>query len=204
MNTKCKVLVMLFLFTMERKYGLLKTLILILVFLSSISTVGFSQEQDIVAVVIRINGTLEFRKTSSDDWASAKVEDTLSNGYQLRTQTGDKAIVRYASGTRVLINENTHIEIQADISRPGEKPSMERTKIMDGEIINRVKGNYEVETPSSVASVRETEFNFSSKNWKMFENDGTILVKVQSKMESIQVNSSTFSSEIENLSVNPK
>ena len=186
---------------MKRKFGLFKTLILLLVFLSSISTVAFSHEQGVVAKVIRINGALEFRKTSSDDWASVKVKDNLSNGYQLRTQIGDRAIVRYASGTRVLINENTHIEIQADISRPGEKPPMERTKIFDGEISNRVKGDYEVETPSSVASVRGTEFNLSSTLWEEFENVDTFLVKVQSKMESIQLKSSTFSTEIENQSV---
>ncbi len=120
------------------------------------------QEQDIVAMVISINGILEFRRTSSDDWTSAKVKDNLSNGYQLRTQTGDKAMIAYTSGTRVLINENTNIEIQADIASPGEKPSVERTRIMIGEIYNQVKGNYEVETPSSVASVRGTEFNVSS------------------------------------------
>ncbi|MFC1561301.1 FecR domain-containing protein [Candidatus Latescibacterota bacterium] len=159
------------------------------------------RELDVTAVVFRINGTLEFRRTSSDDWASAKVKDQLPNGYQLRTQTGDRAIIIYTSGTRVFINENTHIEIQADIARPGEIPSMERTKIIYGEISNRVKGDYEVETPSSVASVRDTEFNLSSTFWK---TDDTILVKVQSKMESIQVKSSTFSTEIENLSVNPK
>ena len=193
---------------MEQKYGLLKILILLLVFLSSISSVAFSQEQDVVAEVIRINGTLEFRRTSSDDWASTKVKDTLSNGCQLRTQTDDRAMIQYATGTRVLINENTIIEIQADIARPGEPPSMVRTKIMEGEISNRVKGDYEVETPSSVASVRGTEFNLSSRLWKEFKDDDTIIVQVQSKMESIRVKSSTFSTEfsteIENLSVNPK
>ncbi len=166
------------------------------------------QEQDVVAVVFRINGTLEFRRTASDDWSSAKEKDALSNGYQLRTQTGDRAIIQYIGGTRVLINENTTIEIQADISRPGEIPSPARTIISDGEIQIRVKGNYEVETPSSVASVRGTEFNLSSRLWKTFEDDDTILVQVQSKMESIRVKSSTFSTEfsteIENLSVNPK
>ena len=132
---------------MERKYGLLKILILLLVFLSSFSMVTFPQEQDVVALVIRINGTLEFRKTSTEDWAIAKMKEALSNGYQLRTQTGDRAMIIYTSGASVFINENTNIEIQAEITASGEKSSMERTKIMEGEISIRVKGNHEVESP---------------------------------------------------------
>ena len=54
---------------------------------------------------------------------------------------------------------------------------------MEGKISIRGKGNYEVETPYSVASVRDTEFNVSSPLWEMSVNDDEILVEVQSKKE---------------------
>ena len=57
------------------------------------------------------------------------------------------------------MNENTTIEIHAEGTGTGAKPSVERTRLLVGEIYNQARGNYEVETPSSVASVRGTEFN---------------------------------------------
>jgi len=144
---------------MERRYGLLKVIIKFLVLLVCVSGVVDTQEQDHVAVIIRINGTLEFRADADENWVPAKQRDPLYNGYQLRTGTGDRAMIVYNTGTRVLLNENTTIEIQAEVETAGGKPQVERTRLILGEIFNRAKGNYEVETPSSVASVRGTEFD---------------------------------------------
>lgn len=144
---------------MERKYWFLKIIIQLLVFLTFISGAAYTQEQDQIAMIYRINGTLEYRESAGDDWVNAKPKSPLYNGNQLRTTTGNKAVVFYNTGTRVLINENTTIEIQAEVETAGGKPTVERTRLILGEIYNRAKGNYEVETPSSVASVRGTEFN---------------------------------------------
>ncbi|MFC1560931.1 FecR domain-containing protein [Candidatus Latescibacterota bacterium] len=144
---------------MERKYWLLKIIIQLLLLFSFVSGTAYTQEQDQVAMIYRINGTLEYRESAADDWVNGKPKTPLYNGNQLRTGTGDKAIVFYNTGTRVLINENTTIEIQAEVETAGGKPTVERTRLILGEIYNRAKGNYEVETPSSVASVRGTEFD---------------------------------------------
>ncbi len=144
---------------MERKYWLLKIIIQLLVLLTFISGAAYTQEQDQIAMIYRINGTLEYRESAGDDWVNAKPKSPLYNGNQLRTSTGNKAIVFYNTGTRVLINENTTLEIQAEVETAGGKPTVERTRLILGEIYNRAKGNYEVETPSSVASVRGTEFD---------------------------------------------
>jgi len=144
---------------MERRYGLLKIVIQFLVLLVCVSGVVDTQEQDHVAIIIRINGTLEFREAAGEDWVTAKQRAPLYNGNQLRTGTGDRAMIAYNTGTRVLINENTTIEIQVEVEAAGGKPQVERTRLILGEIFNRAKGNYEVETPSSVASVRGTEFD---------------------------------------------
>ena len=144
---------------MERKCWLLKIIIQLLLLLTFISGAAYTQEQDQIAMIYKINGTLEYRESAGDDWVNAKPKSPLYNGNQLRTSTGNKAIVFYNTGTRVLINENTTIEIQAEVETAGGKPKVERTRLILGEIYNRAKGNYEVETPSSVASVRGTEFD---------------------------------------------
>ena len=122
-----------------------------------------AQGQEQVAFVLSINGKLEIRHTSTAEWIAAKTKDPLYNGSQLRTATGDKAIIIYpASGSRVLVYENTTIEIHVEGTGAGAKPSVERTRLLVGEIYNQARGNYEVETPSSVASVRGTDFNVRS------------------------------------------
>ena len=55
--------------------------------------------------------------------------------------------------------------------------------------------------PFNLQNIQNVQIFYEITLWKMFENDGTILVKVQSKKESIHVKSSTFSAEIENQSV---
>lgn len=114
-----------------------------------------------VAVIININGKADFRANDKADWKPAKVKDGLWQGYQLRTETGNKAVILYnATGARVLVNENTQIEVQAQATTTGGKPPKDRTRLMMGEIYSQVtKNNYEVETPSSVASVRGTKFD---------------------------------------------
>ena len=164
----------------------LVTLALIMVVLSSVA----AQQDTGVAIVVRINGALQYRENASSDWKPAKVNQVLSNGYQLRTETGNKAMILYvASSNRVLINENTELELQTEATTSGGKPNKERTKLMIGEVFSRVKegSNYEVETPTSVASVRGTEFNanFSEggeATYLVFDNS---MVEVMNQLGSV-------------------
>ena len=144
---------------------------------------AFAQTENPVAIVYRINGSLEFRNSSTENWKPAKTQDPLYNGTQLRTGTGDKAIIIYSGtgsgGNRVLINENTILEVQSETVSPGGKPKVERTKLMAGEIFSQIKkGNkYEVETPSSVASVRGTQFD------ALFKDDNATFVGMEGVIE---------------------
>ena len=156
----------------------LVTLALIMIVLSSVA----AQQDTGVAIVVRINGALQYRENATSDWKPAKANQVLSNGYQLRTETGSKAMILYvASRNRVLINENTELELQTEMATSGAKPSKERTKLMIGEVFSRVKegSNYEVETPTSVASVRGTEFNANYSE----EGEATYLVFDNSMVE---------------------
>ena len=178
-------------------------LLAMIVLISGAISVTVAQEtvQDkdvVVAIVERINGNLEFRENNESEWKKAKVKEALYNGYQLRTQTGDKAVITYVgSGSRVLINENTELEVQAQKKGTGTKPSRERTKLMIGEIYSKViKGNnFDVETPTSVASVRGTEFD------SMFDNGEATFVVVDQVVEVMNQLGSVLLAQLQTISV---
>jgi hypothetical protein len=114
-------------------------------------------------VVLRINGSLQYRENDNAEWKSASVPQDLFDGWQVKTAIGNRALVVYTSGTKILVNENTHLEVTAQ--KPGTA-SPERTKLLVGEVFSQISAGgktaayeYEVETPSSVASVRGTQFN---------------------------------------------
>ncbi len=141
------------------KFSLL--MLMITAFLGNIPGEAEAQNE-VVAIVININGSLEFRADNRSAWKQAKKKEPLYDGYQLRTDTGSKAVIVYSSsGSRVLINENTELEIQAQRASSGARASNERTKLILGEIYSKVTAGskYDVETPTSVASVRGTEWN---------------------------------------------
>ncbi|MFC1607109.1 FecR domain-containing protein [Candidatus Latescibacterota bacterium] len=171
----------------------------VLIFLMIMLTPAATQDTA-DAIIVRINGSLEFRENSSADWQQAKVKQLLYNGFQLRTETGNKAIVMYlGSSNRVLINENTELEIQVERGAPGQQPSRDRTKLMIGEVFSRVKTgtNYDVETPTSVASVRGTEFNAAYD----IEGDASYLVYDQSVVEVMNQLGSVLLNQLQTITV---
>jgi len=147
---------------MDKRFLMWKISLLLIAMMAFLPGAALPQGAPPVAVIIKINGKADYRANDKDDWKPAKVQDGLWQGYQLRTETGNKAVIFYnATRSRVLVNENTQIEVQAQATVAGGKPSKDRTKLMMGEIYSHVvtKSNYEVETPSSVASVRGTQFD---------------------------------------------
>ena len=167
---------------MNASHLLMRILPLLLVFLAYLPGKADSQQGGVIATIININGKIEYRENDKSEWKTAKRFDALYQDYQLRTETGNKAMILYNnSGSRVLINENTQIEIQAQAAATGSKPTKERTKIIMGEIYSRIKPgkSYEVETPSSVASVRGTEFD-SKYN---IQTDEAIYLVLESSIE---------------------
>lgn len=177
------------------KFSLL--MLMITVFLGSIPGKAEAQNE-VVAIVININGSLEFRADNQSAWKQAKKKEPLYDGYQLRTDTGSKAVIHYASsGSRVLINENTELEIQAQRTSRGARASSERTKLIIGEIYSKVTAGskYDVETPTSVASVRGTEFN------SLFDGDEATFLVVDSVVEVMNQLGSILLSQLQAISV---
>ena len=109
--------------------------------------------------MLRVNGTLEYRETNGKDWKTAKIGQSLCNGFQLRTLTGNKAIIVFSSGMRVLINENTKLEITAHTPAKFQKLTTKLTRFLAGEVYSKTKPmkdgqhNTKLEYSTSVASI---------------------------------------------------
>lgn len=138
----------------------------ILALIRTTDSLAQESERTVAAVIVRINGGIDYRPGNDGDWKPGRIKQPLYDGDQLRTSTGQKAVILYNSSTRVLVNENTIIEISVQRSSPGAKPTGERTRLIMGDVFSKVrKGtNYDVETPTSVASVRGTQFNASYRD----------------------------------------
>ena len=158
---------------MNRKAFMKKILPLLFLMVACTTLVVVAQQnqEDPIAVILRINGSLDWREAAGGDWKPGQPKQPLFNGNQIRTAVGNRAIIVYTSGTRILVNENTELEILAQVPpQKGAKPTTERTKLIVGEVYSKIRATtetqtgYEVETPSSVASVRGTEFNASFRN----------------------------------------
>ena len=109
--------------------------------------------------MLRVNGTLEYRETNGKEWKTAKIGQSLCNGFQIRTLTGNKAIIVFSSGMRVLINENTKLEITAHTPAKFQKLTTKLTRFLAGEVYSKTKPmkdgqhNTKSEYSSSVASI---------------------------------------------------
>jgi len=163
-------------------------MLVILMLLPIMLSPVIAQEEAVVAIVERINGSLDFRESGKADWKLAKVKQPLYNGFQVRTETGNKAVIFYiSSGSRVLVNENTELEVQAQTTAPGVKPTKERTRLMIGEVYSKVTSgtNYDVETPTSVASVRGTEFDASFQEGEASFIVVTDVVEIMNQLGSV-------------------
>ncbi|MHB9030509.1 MAG: FecR family protein [Candidatus Latescibacterota bacterium] len=127
-----------------------RILLSMLVLAMTLAALSFAQ-QDIVATVIAVNGQLQFREKADSAWKPAKKLDSLSEGCQIRTGTGSRAIlVCNFTGTRVLMNENTHIEVHSLINTSHRGQSIGRTKLLSGEVhVKGRGGRYELDTPAA-------------------------------------------------------
>ena len=76
------------------------TTLLLLSLMLSAAIAQQDDKGDVVAIVTRINGALDFRENATSDWKQAKTKEALYNGYQIRTETGiaEKAVsISYAA-----------------------------------------------------------------------------------------------------------
>ncbi|HIE03594.1 MAG TPA: hypothetical protein EYP61_02415 [Candidatus Latescibacteria bacterium] len=122
---------------------------------------SFSEEP--VAVVVSVSGRAEWREGGRAPWKLAVKGLQLYQGSELRTGTLSRAVLVFvADGSRVLVNEDTELVVEAKGLGRVPRPTG-RVRMFVGEVYSKVRSGreFEVETPVSVASVRGTEFDLS-------------------------------------------
>ena len=117
-----------------------------------------------IATVKTVNGKLMIRHENSTDWAPAVVGQHLYAGDELRTGETDQAAILFIYGSQLKLNYNTVIKLQGEEK---EKSLTKRITMAVGEIwakVNKEKGLFQVETPTSVATVKGTILGLKIQN----------------------------------------
>ena len=141
----------------NNKYSINITLILI-------SLVVFSTlagEARVVAAISSMKGDVQIRAVNERKYISAYKGQMIRSGDWIKTDLNVFLAIIFLDGSNIKIREKTEIEINS--SRLGAKQLMTQMYISEGQTWNKVsKGNnseFEIKTPTAVASVKGTEFN---------------------------------------------
>ena len=159
---------------------------------------------DIVAAIASLKGDAKIKESSKNKYLSAYKGQMIKSGNWIKTGDGVFLSIIFLDGTNVKIHQKTEIEIKS--SRLTAKELTTNMYIAEGEAWSNVakqgNGNFKIETPTAVASVKGTEFdinynfNTSSTTLKVlsgqveFGNDniGNILANA---MEGSEINKNT-------------
>jgi hypothetical protein len=140
------------------------TTILILLAFSGIT---FAQDAKAIAVVMTVKGEVDVKKGDAE-WAAAAFGTVLDDGDKIRTgQDGFLAIVFTDDKSQLKIRPETEVTING--KRDENYNIAKRVNLEIGELfadVTKQKGSLQVATPTSVASVKGTEF------WVIVQIDG--------------------------------
>jgi hypothetical protein len=84
----------------------------------------------------------------------------LYEGDVLRTDSSSQALIEFAEGIQVALNENTSFKLLSRWEK--DKPTTRILRLKQGEVWAKTSAGpklFEVETPVATAAVKETEFN---------------------------------------------
>ena len=126
--------------------------------------------QEAMATIRLINGTLQIRRAASSKWEIATLGMMIFPGDQLKTGENSKAAILFTDATQVKMNANSLLTIDG---KREEKSLTKKLKLKFGEIWGKVTHQdspMQIETPTSVASVKGTEFDIV-----IIEEDGEIM-----------------------------
>jgi ferric-dicitrate binding protein FerR (iron transport regulator) len=114
-----------------------------------------------VAKITVIEGQVSVMKKGTSQWRNAKPGIQLDVGDQLYTYEESFAEIRYSIGTVLRMDEKTKVTIEASSEKTIKtKTSMGNVWVNMKKLISTGK-QFEVSTPTAVAAIRGTVFDFS-------------------------------------------
>mgnify|MGYP001322588728 CR=1 FL=1 len=148
---------------MENHY-LIKSFIL----LSVLIGITVTEDNELIAVTTKAKGDVTFRPWDSKDFTDLKPAKALNDGDHIQTGSdGFGALVYLDDKSTIKIKENTDFDV---IGSRDEEGISKRIKINSGTIKAKIQegstSGFVIETPTSVATVKGTEF------WLVASSDG--------------------------------
>ena len=139
-----------------KKHYLIKSFLLITVLIGIVVPV----ENKLIAVTTKAKGDVTFRSRDSKDYNDLKPAKTLNDGDHIQTgNDGFGALVYLDDKSTIKVKENTDFDV---IGTRGKEGISKRIKINTGTIKAKIQkgkaGGFVIETPTSVATVKGTEF----------------------------------------------
>lgn len=178
----------------QRKMRLLSLGKLIIILLLTCSFLNAGKEK--VAAIFKVKGNVKVKQSGSKSYSSAYIGQMLMSGDWMKTEDGGFAAIIFLDGSQLKIRENSELELKSQRFSSTEQSTF--LYLVKGDMWTRVKkrkGEFEIATPVSVASVKGTEFNLSfddvDKITELFVIEG--IVEFHNELGSILVKEMTYS-----------
>jgi hypothetical protein len=120
----------------------------------------FASGAEKVAAVIKIKGAVAVRPAKEKIYKQSYVGQVLYDGDWIKTNGDEFAAIVFMDGSQLKIREMTELEIRAKAVSQGVLNT--DLYLTEGEVWTKVqkqKGDFKIQTPVSVASVKGTEFD---------------------------------------------
>lgn len=122
-----------------------------------------------IALTLKVDGEAELKKTGTDKKIKLQFGTALDDGDWIKTsENGYVVLVFTDDKSQIKIKENTEVTIEG--KRDAQSNIAKRVSMEVGELFAKVdqqRGSLQIATPTSVASVKGTEF------WVVVYEDGT-------------------------------
>jgi len=119
--------------------------------------------QPVAATVQNLHGQCT-AVTGQNQTISLKIGQILHAGDVLHCPENSSMMLRFADGSRLLVQKNSHLVLDTVSEYPGTEMVDTRVRLQSGEVDTQVQrkqgpgSRYEIITPSAVAAVRGTDF----------------------------------------------
>jgi hypothetical protein len=130
--------------------------------------IGWLRVQPANATVVAVNGHAQVQLPGQAQAEDVAPGMTLGYGAQLRTDAGSSLSLQFADGSRVLMEENSALDLD-QMSAYGRTGMVDtRLRLQHGRVTNAVTpmtgvgAHFSVETPGAISSVRGTHFRVTA------------------------------------------
>lgn len=160
---------------LRKKNSFIKSFVLIAVLIGIL----VPEENKLIAVTTKAKGDVTFRSWDSEDFNDLKPAEVLNDGDHIQTGSdGFGALVYLDDKSTIKVKENTDFDV---IGTRGKEGISKRIKINTGTIKAKIQkgkaGGFIIETPTSVATVKGTEF------WLVAAPDGDRVFGLEGTVE---------------------